>query len=74
LVLTPPIRLDSNYFPVKEPFNKVLKIGKSLKHFGFVAKQIDPSKFTEVINEANIVIVSAKGTWGRTPYIRKNKI
>jgi hypothetical protein len=45
LVFASPIGLNNNYFPVKHPLNKVLKISESLKDFRFMAKQIDSVKF-----------------------------
>jgi hypothetical protein len=47
---------------------------KALKKFRFVSKEINPSKFTEIINEANIIIVSSNRSWSRTPYIREHKV
>ena len=47
---------------------------KMLKNLRFVPKEINPSKFAEIINETNIIIVSSNRGWSRTPYIREHEI
>jgi hypothetical protein len=42
---------------------------KEIKDFGFVPKQIDPFKFIEIIDDANIVLFIAKGVDCVTPKI-----
>jgi hypothetical protein len=39
-----------------------------------VLKQIDPSEFAKVINEANIVFIIANRVTCGSPYNRENKI
>jgi hypothetical protein len=39
--------------------NQFLEIMKTLENFGFVAQKINPSKFTVIVDEANIVAVSS---------------
>lgn len=69
LVFTSPIRLHGNDFAIKKAFNKTLKIMKTLKDFRFVAKQINPSEFTEIIDKTNIIIEFAYRSRCGTPYI-----
>jgi hypothetical protein len=47
---------------------------KFLKDFRFVFQQVNPRKFTEIIDETNIIIVSSNrgGSW--SPYIRKIQV
>jgi hypothetical protein len=52
-------------------FNKILEFLEFLEHLRLVFKQIDPCKFTKVINESNIVFISSNGITDRTSYIRK---
>jgi hypothetical protein len=54
-----PICLHCNNFPIKESLDKGLKLMEFLKHLGFELNKIDPRKFTKVINETHILIVSA---------------
>jgi hypothetical protein len=74
LILPTPICLHSHYFLIKETFNMVLEIMKTLKNFRFVSKKINPCKLTEIINKAHIVIVSSNISWSGTPYIREDKV
>jgi hypothetical protein len=46
---------------------------KALENFIFMAQQIDPSEFTEIIYKANIISLPSNRIRSRTPYIRKNK-
>jgi hypothetical protein len=39
-----------------------------------VAKQINPSKATEIIDETDIILFTAEGINGRSPYIREHKL
>jgi hypothetical protein len=74
LIVPTPICLHSHYFSIKETFNKVLEIMKTLKNFRFVSTKINPCKLTKIINKAHIVIVSSNRSWSRTPYIREDKV
>jgi hypothetical protein len=74
LIFPSPVGLYRFNLPFKLSLNKVLKVMKTLKDFGLVAYQINPSKFGEIINERNIILESTHGCWGGSPYIRKNKI
>jgi hypothetical protein len=42
-----------------------------LKNFRFMAKKINPNKFTLIIDETHIVFISPNGVRRRPPYIRK---
>jgi hypothetical protein len=46
---------------------------KALKNFRFVSKQINPSKFAEIIDKTHIISVSPnrRGCW--TPYIGEHE-
>jgi hypothetical protein len=74
LVLTTPVGLGSENFLVKQTFNKILKFLKFLKHLRFVLKKIDPSKFTEVINETYIIFIISNGNTSWPPYIKKYEL
>ena len=54
-ILTTPISLHSDNFPIKLTLNKGLKVEKNLINIRTVLKQINPCKFTEIINEAYII-------------------
>jgi hypothetical protein len=54
-VLASPIRLVSKNLAVKLSLHNVLKILKFLKHFRLKLDEIDPSKFTIIINKADII-------------------
>jgi hypothetical protein len=69
LILSTPISLYRNNFSVKESFNKILEQMKSLKHIRFELEKINPSEFTIIINEADIIFISSNGTGCRTPNI-----
>jgi hypothetical protein len=71
--ILPPVCLDSKKFFIELSLNHRLKIIKFLKDFRFVVKQVNPYKFTEIIDEANIIIVFADKSGRRPPYIRENK-
>jgi hypothetical protein len=69
LILSTPISLYRNNFSIKESFNKILELMKSLKHIRFELEKINPSEFTIIINEADIIFISSNGTGCRTPNI-----
>jgi len=50
-----------------------LEFMKFFKNFRFKTKQIDLGELTIIIDERNIVFISAYRICGRTPYIRKNE-
>jgi hypothetical protein len=58
LIFTTLIGLHGENFSIKESLSKGLKLSKFLKDFRFMLKQIDPCKFTVIINKANIISIS----------------
>jgi hypothetical protein len=74
LILASPIRLNSKNLSIKPPFNKTLKLLKLLKHLGFELDEINPGEFSKVIDEANIILLSADRFWCRTPDIGVDKL
>ena len=54
-IFTTPINLHGNDLSIKLALNKLLKIKENLIHLRTFFKQIDPSKFTVIINEAYII-------------------
>lgn len=65
------IGLNSYNLSIKQSFNKILEVTKASKSFRFMTQQINPCKFTEVINETHIKIISTNQSWCRFPHIRK---
>lgn len=59
-------------FPIKESFNKLLKVMKFLKDFRFKLKEVIPCELVIIINKANIEFLSINGVTSRTPDIRVN--
>jgi hypothetical protein len=53
---------------------KNLKFFKEFKHLRSIMKEINPSKFTKIINETHIVFLMTKGVNCRTPNIRINEL
>jgi hypothetical protein len=51
-----------------------LELGELLKDFEFEMQEINPSEFTKITNETNIILLSSKGVRSWPPYIRKNKL
>jgi hypothetical protein len=74
LILPTPISLHSNNFPIKQAFNKVLKIMETLENFRLVSKEKNPSEFAKIINKRHIIIVPPNRSWSWTPYIREDKV
>jgi hypothetical protein len=74
LILSAPIKLDNKDFLVKQALNKALELFETLKHLRLVLKQVDPSKFTEIIYENYIIFVLANGVTSWSPYIGKDKL
>ena len=68
-ILPSPIYLHKKDFLIKKAFYHVLKFMETLKHFRFMFQQIYPSKFTKIINEANIKIILANRGGSGSPYI-----
>jgi hypothetical protein len=58
-ILTSPVQLNSKNLLIKLPFNKTLELLKLLKHLKFELDEINACEFTKVINEANIILLSA---------------
>jgi hypothetical protein len=73
-ILTSPVQLNSKNLLIKLPFNKTLELLKLLKHLGFELDEINPGEFTKVIDEANIILLSADGFWCRTSDIGIDKL
>jgi hypothetical protein len=57
---SPPVGLHGHNFTVKHTFNKLLELMKILENFRLAPKQINPRKFTEIINETNIIVLATK--------------
>jgi hypothetical protein len=70
-IFTTPISLHGDNLTIKLALNILLKIKKHLINIRMLLKQVDPSKFTEVINEAYIICMLANRERSRTPYIKK---
>jgi hypothetical protein len=51
-----------------------LKLGKDLGDFRTIMHKINPSKFTKVINKADIIFISSDRNRSSAPNIRKNKL
>jgi hypothetical protein len=73
-ILTSPVQLNSRNLSIKLSFNKTLDLLKLLKHLRFELDEINPGEFTKVINEANIILLSADRFWCRTPDIGIDKL
>jgi hypothetical protein len=69
----PPVGLECNDFVIKPALSKRLKFNELLENFRFMTQQIDPCKFTIVINEANIIFLVTKGLVRMAPNIRVYK-
>jgi hypothetical protein len=69
LIFTTPIGLHGEDFPVKESLSEGLEFSKLHENFRFMLKQIDPCKFTVIINKANIISLSSNGLGCMTPDI-----
>jgi hypothetical protein len=63
LILPTPVGLNNNNLTIEHSFNKFLELKKILENFRFVVKQVNPSKFTIVINETSIIFFSQKNQW-----------
>lgn len=74
-LISPPkkICLHGENFAIKLFLNHSLKFMEFLKNLRFIFQQIDPSKFTVIINEANIILFSPNRLWCRTLDIREYK-
>jgi hypothetical protein len=72
-IFTAPISLHSNYFSIKEPLNKFLKLMKFLKNFRFELKEINLGELVVIINKTNIVLITTSRNGCRPPYIWKHK-
>jgi hypothetical protein len=53
---------------------KLMELMEIVENFRFTAKQIDPSKFTKIINKNDVIFLATKRINGRTLHIRENKI
>jgi hypothetical protein len=59
LILPSPIGLDSTNFTIKLTLNRRLEITKTRKHLGLLSKQVNPCELAKIINEANIIFITA---------------
>jgi hypothetical protein len=57
LILSSQVGLHSKDFSIEQSSNKRLEFLKLVKNFRFIFQQIDPSKFTIVINKAHIIFI-----------------
>jgi hypothetical protein len=73
-ILASPVRLNNKNLSIKLLFNKTLELLKLLKHLGFELDEINPCEFAKVVNEANIILLSADRFWCRTPDIGIDKL
>jgi hypothetical protein len=71
--IPPPIGLHCNYLPREESLNNFLEIMKKLKHLRLEFQQINPIKFTIIINKGNIISIASSRSRCWTPYIRIGK-
>jgi hypothetical protein len=60
LILATPITLQGNNLTIELSLNKDLKFFKEMKHFRYVAKEINPCKFTKIINKRHITLLISK--------------
>ena len=74
LVFTTPVCLYGMNLFVKLSFNKNLEISEALKNFRFFPQQVNPNKFSMIINKRHIIVVVTNRSGGRTPYITENKV
>jgi hypothetical protein len=74
LVLTTPVSLHREDFPIEGAPNKTLKGVKDMKHFRFVVNKTNPSMFTKIIDKANITILPSNKCGCRTPTIQMNQL
>jgi hypothetical protein len=70
-ILPPPIGLDRSNFAAKLSFNKVLEILEASKNLKFLTNEVNPNKFTVIINETYIISIFANRNWGGAPIHRK---
>jgi hypothetical protein len=71
VILTTPIRLNTNDFGLEETLNMCLKLQENIKHIRFALDKIKPSKATISINETFIIVMTTDRCLSMTPYIRK---
>jgi hypothetical protein len=64
-----PIRLDGQNLSIQDALHMLLKNVKLSKHLGLMFQEKNSSVFGEIIDEANIISVSANRTRRRTPHI-----
>jgi hypothetical protein len=60
LILSSPVRLNSDNPVIKQAFNKLLKFNEVCGDLRFMSKQVNPSEFTIIINETDIVFFDQK--------------
>ena len=68
-----PIRLDTLDFSIYEALNMSLELQKYTRSLRTIMHQIDPRKFIEIINEANIIFKTLNIWRCRAPNIRKTQ-
>jgi hypothetical protein len=72
LILSSPIRLHSNDFPIQGALYMLLEDMKLRENFRLMLEKKNPSKIGEVINEAYIINVKTNRIWRRTTHIGKH--
>jgi hypothetical protein len=59
-ILSTPVSLNNKNLPIKEAFNKGLKFKKICENIRFVTQQVNPSKFTIIINKRDMIFFQPK--------------
>jgi hypothetical protein len=57
-LILPTPGLYAFYFGIKETLNMCLKLKKNTLHISSINHKINPSEFSEIINEANVILVA----------------
>jgi hypothetical protein len=66
-----PVGLNDKNLLIKQALNKTLEFFESLEYFIFVFEQVNPSEFTKIINETNIIFISPNRITTRPSYIQE---
>jgi hypothetical protein len=73
LIFSTPIGLHGYYFAIEKTLNGSLKFNKLLKDFRFEFEVINPSIFTIIIDENDIIFIASYEVGCMTPNIRENE-
>jgi hypothetical protein len=73
LIFSAPISLHGYCFAIEKTLNESLKFNKLLKDFIFEFEMINPSIFTIIIGETDIIFTASYGVGCMTPNIRENE-